>query len=71
MWVQSEDTEKTALRTRYGHYKFVVMPFGLTNAPASFIVLMNRVCTLMFDRSVIICIDDIHEVHLREVLETL
>ncbi|WMV46387.1 hypothetical protein MTR67_039772 [Solanum verrucosum] len=36
-----EDVPKTALRTHYGHYKFLVMSFGLTNAPASFMSLMK------------------------------
>ena len=80
MRVREEDIEKTAFRTRYGHFEFVVMPFGLTNAPAAFMDLMNRVCSLMLDRSVIVFIDDIlvysktkeeHERHLREILETL
>ena len=80
MRVREEDIEKTAFRTRYGPYEFVVMPFGLTNAPAAFMALMNRVCSPMLDRSVIVFIDDIlvyskteeeHERHLREVLETL
>jgi hypothetical protein len=80
MRVRNEDREKTAFRTRYGHYEFVVMPFGLTNAPAAFMDLMNRVCSPMLDQSVIVFIDDIlvyskskkeHEAHLREVLEVL
>nr|GEV66364.1 putative reverse transcriptase domain-containing protein [Tanacetum cinerariifolium] len=78
--VREEDIPKMAFRTRYGHFKFVVMPFGHTNAPAIFMDLMNWVCRPMLDKSVILFIDDIlvcskskeeHEVHLREILETL
>lgn len=80
MRVRDEDVLKTAFRTRNGHYKFVVIPFGLTNALSVFMDLMNRVCRMMLDRSVIVFVYDIlvysktqeqHEEHLREVLETL
>ncbi|KAJ9566000.1 hypothetical protein OSB04_001966 [Centaurea solstitialis] len=78
--VKEDDVPKTAFRTRYGHYEFLVMPFGLTNAPAVFMDLMDRVCRLFLDKSVIVFIDDIlvyskdeaeHEQHLREVLNVL
>ncbi|GKC70852.1 putative reverse transcriptase domain-containing protein [Tanacetum coccineum] len=78
--VREEDIPKMTFRTRYGHFEFIVMPFGLTNASAIFMDLMNRVCRPMLDKSVIVFIDDIlvyskskeeHEVHLREILETL
>ena len=56
------------------------MPFGLTNTPSIFMALMNWVCGLMLDRSVIVFIDDIlvysknreqHEEHFRELLVVL
>ncbi|KAI3745025.1 hypothetical protein L1987_58125 [Smallanthus sonchifolius] len=56
------------------------MSFRVTNALAAFMDLMNRVCRLMLDRSVIVFIDDIliysktegdHACHLKEVLEAL
>ena len=31
--VKDEDMQKTAFRTRYGHYEYTVIPFGVTNAP--------------------------------------
>ena len=34
--VKDEDMQKTAFRTRYGHYEYKVMPFGVTNAPGVF-----------------------------------
>ena len=41
--VRASDVEKTAFRTRYGHYEFLVMSFGVTNALTAFMDLMNRV----------------------------
>ena len=80
MRVRESEIDKREFRTCYGHYEFVVMPFGLTKALAIFMDLMNRVCSPMLDRSVIVFNEDIlvysktkeeHEIHLREVLEAL
>ena len=80
MLVRDDNIQKTAFRTRYGHYEFVVMPFGLMNAPAVFMDLMNRVLREYLDHFIIIFIDDIlvyssneeeHVEHLTLVLQRL
>ncbi|XP_058774497.1 uncharacterized protein LOC131648787 [Vicia villosa] len=78
--VKDEDVQKTAFRTRYGHYEYSVMPFGVTNAPGVFMEYMNRIFHEYLDQFVVVFIDDIliyskseseHSDHLRTVLQVL
>ena len=78
--VKPEDVQKTAFRSRYGHYEYVVMPFEVTNALAIFINYMNRIFRPWLDKFVMVFIDDIliysknrdeHADHLRVVLNVL
>jgi hypothetical protein len=78
--VKDEDIQKTAFRTRYGHYEYNVMPFGVTNAPGVFMEYMNRIFHAYLDLFVVVFIDDIliyskseeeHAEHLRVVLQVL
>jgi len=78
--IAEEDIQKTAFRTRYGHFEFKVLPFGLTNAPATFQTMMNEIFRPYLDIFVIIYLDDIliyskdseeHLQHLKKVLQIL
>src|SRR4051812_18327018 len=78
--IHEDDIEKTAFRTRYGHFQYKVMPFGLTNAPATFQALVQDILRPLLDKCVIVYIDDIlvyskndadHQEHLRQVLALL
>jgi hypothetical protein len=78
--INDEDINKTAFRTRYGHYEFTVVPFALSNAPVVFMCLMNGVFREYLDKFVIVFLDEIlvyskweeeHEHHLRMVFQVI
>jgi len=78
--LKADDVQKTAFRSRYGHYEYVVMPFGVTNALVVFMDYMNRIFRPFLDKFVVVFIDDIliysktqeeHAEHLRLVLGVL
>ena len=73
-------SDKTAFRTRFGHYQYTVLPMGLCNAPGTFMHVMNSVFRKQLDRFLLVFLDDIfifsaneeeHLLHLREALEVL
>jgi len=57
--VKVDDVQKTAFRSRYGHYEYVVLPFGVTNDLTMFMDYMNRIFRPFLDKFVIVFIDDI------------
>jgi len=62
--VKVKDVQRTAFRSRYGHYEFLVMPFGgVTNAPA-ILVFINDILNYSRTRKE-------HVEHLRFVLNIL
>ncbi|XP_058733135.1 uncharacterized protein LOC131604728 [Vicia villosa] len=78
--VKEGDIQKTAFRTRYGHYEYAVMPFGVSNAPGVFMEYMNRIFHSYMDKFIVVFIDDIliyskseedHTEHLRIALQVL
>lgn len=78
--VSPADVEKTAFKTKYGHFEFLVMPMGLRNSPATFQALMNSIFGDCIDDFIVIYLDDIlifsdtredHLKHLRIVLTRL
>jgi hypothetical protein len=78
--IQPGDREKTAFRTRFGHFEYTVLPMGLCNAPGTFMQLMNQTFADMLDICVLCFLDDIlifsrteeeHLRHLRIVLQRL
>ena len=80
MRIAQDDVPKTALRTRYGHFKFLVVPFRLTNVHASFMSIINNIFYDYSDKFVMACLDDIliysttwekHMKHLKSVLSRL
>jgi len=48
--------QKTAFRSRYGHYEYVVMSFGMTIAPTVFMDYMNMIFRLFLDKFVVVFI---------------
>jgi transposase InsO family protein len=78
--IRDGDQEKTAFRTKYGHFEYLVMPFGLTNAPATFQSYINECLRGLVDLTCIVYLDDIliysqdpqdHVAHVRAVLARL
>ena len=75
--MKTEDVQKTAFRSRYGHPEYMVVPFGVTNAATLFIDYKNRIFRTNLHKLVVVFMDDTlinsktheeHVEHLRIVL---
>ncbi len=80
MPIRKEDREKTAFRSRYGHFEFKVVPFGLCNAPPQFMAMINHILQDELDNCCVVFLDDIivysktaeeHQGALEKVLQKL
>lgn len=78
--VDPADVEKTAFKTKYGHFDFLVKPMGLRNAPDTFQALMNTIFRDCIDEFLVLYHYDIlvfsdsredHLHHIRIVLSKL
>lgn len=78
--ISPENVEKSAFKTKYGHYKFFVVPMGLRNTPATFQASTNSIFYNVIDDFSVIYLNNIliysnwkeeHKCHLRIVLQRL
>ena len=59
MQIRENDEEKTAFKTRYGHFEYQIMPFELINVPAVFHDYINKILAEKLNVFVIVYLDDI------------
>jgi len=57
--IEEGDEDKTAIRQRYGPFKYQVMPFGVTNAPAMFQSYIDHCLQPYIDNFAVCYLDDI------------
>lgn len=54
MRVRKEYVDKTAFKTKYGHFEFMVIPMGLYDAPVTFQSLMNAIFSNCIDKFLVV-----------------
>ncbi len=57
MRIWESDVWKTAIRTKYGHFKYQIIPFDLSNVLASFQGYINKIFTEKLDIFVVVYLD--------------
>ena len=59
MRIKEGNEWKTALKTRYNHFKYQVMPFGLSNAPTNFQGYINKILAKKLNVFIIVYLNNI------------
>ena len=54
-----DDSEKSAITTRFGNYKWHVMPMGISNAPSTFSAVMSEMLLPFQDKICLNFMDNI------------
>ena len=57
--IKDESVSKATFKNMYVNYEYIVVPFGLTNASTTFTCLMNGVFKELFDKFIIVFLDNI------------
>jgi hypothetical protein len=75
--IDPQSRKYTGFRTPFGMFEFNVLPMGLCNSPATFMRMMNRIFGDLYDKFLVVYMDDLlihsetEEEHIKHITEIL